>query len=257
MSVVAGLLIDTSAAKPASAHPNTRASGTGSRPAVSAPHRPSSSMSSTPATTAPATTSGAFTRSTMFSATAPAASAHDHPLRYTHNFRVARQSEGHGLIDPGLSQSMNAVAALAVRVSASDAHYSHEISQGNGPGPAVAIDGKSLEPVHRAEAVDSHVGSHWAGGAFQDARLHEGAKEAGGVAGVGELLAAAGNASTAAHHQPQISNRGYRLVGGTAVRTLAPGTAGNVVGPAVKGGAPRMTTVRMVTSVAGATKRWM
>ncbi|EFJ52770.1 hypothetical protein VOLCADRAFT_102745 [Volvox carteri f. nagariensis] len=258
-----------------------------SKPVSTNPHRPNNSANAGGTGGGGSTNaSGATSASTTFtvtrgassgSGTAPLATmsmptTHDHPLRHLPGQRHQRRTEG------GTSMEL---AAHAVTVPAPPQPPENEGSQGYYAqllghvtvAPAPQLRGEAVARTAAPQDADGGGSTRANGGStvWHDVQLpRELSKEhsvcsvdTGGEGGLpgpqhGHLHGAAAEGAGVPQqhlHQPQHSSRGYRP-GGAVYRTLVQGTAVNVVCPQAKGGLAR-TSARTVTSVAGATKRWM
>ncbi|GIL77708.1 hypothetical protein Vretimale_6701 [Volvox reticuliferus] len=187
--------------------------------------------------------------STSFAAPTVAAAIADQSVRHGSSLR-ARRTEG------GASMDAGPISSHSVAADPPEA----EDSQGQDvvfTGPVVTAYVQAVELVAR-KASQSDGGVSGGNGHDAGQGLREICKEHSTCSlDTGEAAAAAAQggsdgAAAAVFQQPQHSSRGYR----PGARTLVPGAAANIAGPHLKGVPARMS-IRNVTSVAGATKRWM
>ncbi|GLI62996.1 hypothetical protein VaNZ11_005854 [Volvox africanus] len=218
---------------------------------VSSLHRSSTSTNSTAVTGAMCGASMNTNRSAI-SVAAPtiAAAIADQSLRHGSSHR-ARRTEGGASMDAGPT-SGHSLAAGPPEAEDSQGHDAPST------GPLVAASVQAVDIVAR-KVSQSDGGVNGGNGHDAGHGLREICKEhstcsldTGEAAAVAQAQSATDGSAATVFQQPQHSSRSYR----PGVRTLVPGAAANVAAPHLKGG-PARTSIRNVTSVAGATKRWM
>ncbi|GIL49856.1 hypothetical protein Vafri_6154 [Volvox africanus] len=235
-------------AKSGGAGPGNRITKSG----VSSLHRSSTTTNSTAVSGAMTVGASINMSRSATSVAAPtiAAVIADQSLRHGSSHR-ARRSEGGASMDAGPTSGHSVATGPpeAEDFQGHDAPFT---------GPVVVASVQAVDIVTRkVSQSDGGVSSgngHDAGyGLREICKEHSTCSlDTGEAAAVVQAQGAADGGGATVFQQPQHSSRSYR----PGVRTLVPGAAANVAAPHLKGG-PARTSIRNVTSVAGATKRWM